>query len=252
MIVLKKQYRLILLLTVLFLPPLAMFMSAHTVHASEPIMMPAWFWQTPVEPGVLLSVGYSTPYANISSSYQEAYDSAAWRLFVDCESHVIGGRAMLETPEGMMSAGSKFDFIVDSSAFEGFAKSLVRIDSAATIELVVMLVGTKKIEVDTDWTIDPGLPELSAFKKEGYFVSLGTGQDYHYQSSSWEEAERSARREMALTFSEIKILEKDVNFYSSGTFLIETDIWLHNVQTLARSIDPETKHKTVIVRAVTY
>ena len=218
-------------------------------EAGKPVKMPVWFWETPQSSQTALCVGYSIPYDNIQSSYNEAFEDAAWRLFVDRGSHITGGRAMLETPEGMMAAGGKFTFLVDSSAFEGFSKSLVRIDSAVTADLVVMLVGNQMTEVDQKWEKNPGKPDIAHWKQSSSVVAQGMGERYLYESSSWQEAERTAREEAALLANSVlKILEKRSLWISQSVYLTETDVYLWNVQTIARGIDTVSGSKIVIIR----
>lgn len=227
------------------------FLISGQLLASQPVNLPSWFWAPPVSGNVLQAVGYSIPYYSMQSSYDEAFHDAARRLFTDMFCRVKGGRAMFSTPEGFFAAGNNISFEVDSAALEQFERSLIRVDSAATENLVVMLVATGELEAKQKKTHAHGFPDMEDYQCPGCLTGLGMGQLYLYESSSWEEAERSARIELALgSMVRQKSLDKRTESLSNTTISLETDVLLQNVQTVARGVDPVTGSKIVVVRMI--
>lgn len=234
------------LIALVCLPAIHGFLAA---QQPAPYRMPGWFWISPDSKDGSLSVGFAPRYYTIQSSYDEAYLDAAWRLFIDRESRVHGGQATTNVATGVFHAGKVYKFDVDSTLFEGFTKSLVRIDSAATKDLIVMLVGRKKIEVDRIHVLPP--PELNPgeFRVQGSIVTLAGSPQYHQEDSSWKEAERNARIEAALALNaKIRSVEGHLADQSIKTVIVETDVRIRNLQTVARTINASTGEHIVIVR----
>jgi len=212
-------------------------------------LMPEWFWVTPEKEGSLFAVGYARCYYTIQTSYDEAFQDAAWRLFINTESRVVGERGMTRTPRGMFSAGSTMKFVVDSTRFDTFAGTLVRIDSATTDELVVMLLGTNKLSLKRRPKPSPAIPQPSDFERNGFMVLVGSSTRYRYEASSWKDAERNARVEAAVTLNlKIRSIEAHASEQDMQTVVLETDAVIRNLQTVARAIDPVTGERIVLVR----
>ena len=201
-------------------------------------LLPAWFWDTPVIEGTSLSVGYSQPYIDSDHAYEDAFKDAAMRMFTDRMSCVRGERAIATVPDGVMQMGSTIHQETDTTGFGDFCKILVRLDSARTTTLRTMLVSTSHIEINKELIAPPG---TAAEITTGSRTSVGLAPFYLLESSSWIEAERNGRIELAIGISsEMRIVDKKQDDQAIKTIVTKTDVILSNVQTLHRRIDRDT------------
>lgn len=199
-------------------------------------VLPAWFWNTPRIDGVCVAVGYSPPYIDAPYAFDVAFNDAAWRLYGDRVCRIAGEKGVASTPEGLMDMGSTIKQVVDSSGFESFRERIFRIDSVATEHLRAVLIATADIDVDKTLQNAPPL-ELDC---SGCNIAQSSAPIYYHYSSSWIEAERDARIELAVsTAADLSgcSLYRDDNMFS--TSIIKTDIILSSVQTIHRRIDSE-------------
>jgi len=215
-------------------------------NGGDESLLPAWFWDTPEIPGVRLAVGYSLPYQDSETAYQEAFRDGCWRLFTDWESRITGGRAHASAPEGTMHMGDTFAQVIDSTLFPGFMKNVVRLDSFSTPEIRVVLVGTGKANIDRNLTKAPSeKPAISRSVLQARF----SAPLYYYLSSSWKEAEAKARIELALSgFAVTKGLGSVKDQAALSVMNLETHVFLINVQTIHRRIHDQSGVVTIWVR----
>lgn len=191
-------------------------------------------------------MGYSVPHRESLSAYDDAFKDAAWRLFADRISQVTGERGSATAPDGMMDLGSTLTQQVDSAGFEAFQKQVVRLDSVLAGGMRVMLVGTAEFSVDT--TRIPAPADDHSLEAD-LAVAEGSAPIYFYPSSSWQEAERKARLELALgANAEIKGIgvNRDDEQFKMAVF--KTAVRLEAVQTVSRRWD--VKNGVVKVRVM--
>ncbi|MBZ0263314.1 hypothetical protein K8I28_01485 [bacterium] len=201
-----------------------------------------WLFDVQYTNGGGVAVGYAEIYDRLEMSYRSAFEDAAWRLFVDSGCRVTGNRAAGKAPGGLMSLGSYFIFDVDSSRFETFKKSLVRLDSLKMNTMVTMLVGKKGTKLESI--------NVSSKPKNGQFIkAIAHAPGYYFNSSSWIEAERLARIEAALLLrTDFRGRQSFQNEQDLKDYLVQTDVYLSGVQTVRREFDPETGIVTVEVK----
>lgn len=215
-----------------------------------PINLPGWFWDTPIVKNESFAVGYSTVYHNLESSFEIAFDNASWQLFQDQECNIIGERAYIRVPDGVLSMGGVFKVLVDSASFESFKKTIYHIDSTVTADLVLALVGTKQIGAMRKLIPSPRIRDPDYYLKEETIVGMGISPQYHYETSSWEEAERNARIELAFSSdASIRSLEASIPPHDVQTTVVSTDVVLREIQSVARAIDPVTNVRIIVVRS---
>ncbi len=199
-------------------------------HSEKEILLPAWFWDSPAS----TAVGYSLPHQDSEDAYADAFRDAAWRLFCDERCRVAGEKAVASSPEGTMQMGSTLQIEVDSSGFEAFSKSIVRLDSAVTQSMRVVLVGRSNITIDRT----PVTAPITALDNGSTPFGYGSAPLYHHESSSWIEAEYQARLELALqAYSRFKGSSERIDDEILKTSVTGTDVILTNTQTVHRRMD---------------
>ena len=205
-----------------------------TVEATPGDLMPAWFWDTPSINGIQLAVGYSLPHIESEHAYDEAFHDAAWRLFCDKRCRIFGEKGTASSPEGTMQMGSTMRMEVDSTGFSAFSRKLARLDSMVTESMRIMLVATSEVQVDKQRV---HFPRLKINGSTGYF-GIGAAPLYYHLSSSWIEAEREAREQLAIdAHSELKGTTEAVDEQMLHTIVTKTDVTLSDIQTIHRRID---------------
>jgi len=223
---------------------------------------PAWFWDPPKEP---TAVGYSPMYRESPTANDSAFKDAALRLFMDKRARVSGGTAISETVWGTRNEGNSIDYQLDESdwaMFDNFLTSVVRLDSCIVPSLGVgkamriILVGTAEIQVDR--SIVPTPKDIDA--PQGLTDAVGSAIPYFYASSSWQEAERISRVQLAQNSASVQGLTT-VETYDSRTSTqstvtartVNTDVnvILSNVRVVKRRFDPSTgAHRVWVVGQV--
>jgi hypothetical protein len=200
----------------------------------EPVLMPVWFWDTPRMGGISFAVGYSPLHQESDHAYQEAFQDAAWRLFCDRQCHIYGEKGIASSPEGTMQMGSTIRIEVDSTGFSAFSGRLVRLDSLATTTMRVILVGTAEVVIDKARISVPDFEITDPEKNLG----LGSAPIYYHESSSWIEAEREARIQLALdAHAEFMGSSETADEMILQTAVTKTDVALTGIQTLHRRIE---------------
>ncbi len=221
------------------------FAQAGNEKQKDDFRLPAWFWDMPETGSMLMAVGYSQPHRESEHAYKDAFHDGAWRLFRDLHSSISGGRGTSTVAEGTMNIGSTIRQEVDSTGFSAFSKTIVRLDSASTPTIRIMLVSTGDLPLDREL-----LPEQSiAPEIVGSHLTQGSAQIYYHESSSWIEAEREARIELAVgTLSTLKGQTEIVNEGIFQTSITETDVILTDVLTMHRRIDRKKGLVTVWIK----
>jgi hypothetical protein len=121
--------------------------------------------------------------------------------------------------------------------------------------MTVVLLGNSDFPIDENLklrsqfqnTIPPKWTE-SPPNDENYFYAVGISPEYYYEISSWKEAEKLARRNLARSvYIEIKSLQKGARQFQEITNEnLEMD--LHNIQVVSRWRDIEEKLFYVLIK----
>ncbi|MBC8205202.1 hypothetical protein ISS30_04335 [bacterium] len=205
----------------------------------EPLVMPSWFWDTPRIEGLQSAVGYSQFYRDGPDAYREAFLDGAWRLFNDEEAYFAGARALSSGAGVQMSMGSTINMRIDSTGFDDFVKYIVRVDSFAAENMRIMLVAADEFQPEKGLCPSPPANNVKV-PEAGVFTGYSVTPKYYYSSSSWIEAERIARIELAVNASsKIKSVENVADGNILSTIIVETDINMVNIQTVQRRFNWE-------------
>jgi len=211
-------------------------------HGEDDPILPDWFWDTPVNDNALLAVGYSNAYIESDHAFNEAFENAVLRLFIDTNCQIKGERATATSPGGSMHMGSTIQVSKDTLGLAEFKKHVARLDSVRTPEMLIILVSNREMEITRKFIKQPGNPESEN-------AVSGSALIYLQQSSSWIEAERVAREELAISISaSVKVVDRKENDRVVKTIVTTTDVMLSDVQTIHRRIDWDNRIVKVWVR----
>jgi|GEM_PF-1391838 len=243
------KYKLLsnLMLRALFLSLLTGCAPTVRLEESSLVLMPGWFWRTTVEINTHLAVGYAPVYYNLATSYDAAFDDAALRMFTDRRCRIVGERGSAWEGSAVMSLGSNLRIEADTAGFAVFKSGLARLDSISSAGLAAMLVGTRITQVDKMPHPPPPIRDIQLSTNPTVITGLGSALLYHQPASSWLEAERTARLEAAMAAAtRMRGEAADIGSSSLKTTLIEVDVQMKNIRTIARTID--TLNKTVWIK----
>lgn len=209
--------------------------------------LPAWFWTPPSGSEVECRVGYAGEYEHPESSYREAFEDAARRLWRDrcCRIEVRSGALTLHGETMSLDIG--YRITADTADFAAFRETLVRLDSCWTDSLVVMLVGTDRIELDRRMIEAPPLPvEFHGTAGVGY--GIGAAPAYYHGTSSWREAELGARLDLALNANSTLDVRRRLRDKLYGNLTVRSaGVVAREITVLQRFYDRERGHYMVIV-----
>jgi hypothetical protein len=213
----------------------------------ENLRLPHWFWRPPDRPGV--GVGCARPGNYAETTFGAAFEDAAQRLWRDRRSRIVTERYALVDANSTFIFNAPLKVRVDTAGFAAFSASLVRVDSARSEQLAVMLVATEPVDVSTAIVPAPPPPDFEAIDDPANYTHIQITPEYFTEISSWREAEKEARTQLA--FQARTILTRDVitlNKLVSGSMRRSVDVILSDVRTIARGIDTATSARVVAVR----
>ena len=210
-------------------------------HDSEKVKLPEWFWKTPRTTGVLYAVGYSDPYEYPESSFEEAFNNAAERLWYDRECRIINNKITIDTPGLALPSARIFKVQADTNGLAEFKNSVYHLDSAYTESIVVVLVGTAKTKLKKKLAASPKIKKIDRIKIPKHIAATLYTEKYAYETSSWMELEAECRRKLAnLVYTELSNQRVSINEGRFNTTDTKTDIRLSQIQTIYRAIDKDT------------
>jgi len=200
-------------------------------------------------------VGYAHPSFFPDSSASQAIKNGFEIFARQKYTHISGGQAFWSTEIGSFWMGSDYQEQFDTS-YVNIAKShLNPLDTLFTKKMTVVLLGNSDCSIDENLkfrvrfqnTVPPKWIE-SPPKDDNYFYAVGVSPEYYYEISSWKEAEKLARRNLARSiYIEIKSLQKKSQQFQEITDeKLEMD--LYNIQVVARWRDVIEKIFYVLIR----
>jgi hypothetical protein len=229
------------LLQILMVSLIVLVIAGYAYGEDDPIL-PYWFWDIPVNDNALLAVGYSNAYIESDHAFNEAFDDAVLRLFIDMNCQIKGERATATSPSGTMHMGSTIQVSKDTLGLAEFKLQVIMLDSVRTPEMLIILVSNKEMEINHSLIKQPPEPYVDN-------AVSGSAPIYLQQSSSWIEAERVAREELALSKSaSVKVVDRKENNNVIKTIVTTTDVMLSDVQTIHQRIDWDNRIVKVWVR----
>lgn len=214
---------------------------------------PYWFLHQGEVQCPALAVGYANPSFYRDSAIVHARRNGVENFARMHRTRIAGGQAYWSTEAGTYWMGSNFREEFDT-AFT-MSSSMVVLDSHNAQDFVVSLLGDSSCVIDASARVKepvsgrpaPGWTE-SPPRDEGYHYAVGVAPEYYYETSSWIEAERLARRNLARNVSlEIKSLQK-VAVGGQDIRHEELDVTLRDIEVVARWRDVARKIMYVLLR----
>jgi hypothetical protein len=217
---------------------------------------PGWFLRQEGMKCPMTAVGYAVPSFYRDSSIAQATRNAAENVGRQTATHVQGGQVFWATEGGTYLMGADFREQYDTGASKSALSSLVPVDTFVTSSIALVLLSDSGCQVDrrilgrlADEVEGPAWTETLPLDAK-YTYAVGVAPEYYYEVSSWLEAERSARRNLARSVvTEIKSLQKLSAREGQELRSEELSVSLHHIEAVARWRDMEKKIFYVLLRA---
>lgn len=188
------------------------------------------------------AVGIATP-----SAYRDSAAALSFRQACDAfvrlsEVRLSGGQGFWATEGGTYWMGADFSEEYDTSRAQEIIGSLVALDTVATEGGVFVLVGRAGCSLagmkgKTLSLVDRPAPSWVQRlpSEKGYHVAVGMAPQYFYETSSWADAERAARRNLArVAYVSYKSMQKVTTTEGQEVRQEELSVTLRDCQVVAR------------------
>jgi hypothetical protein len=169
---------------------------------------------------------------------------------------IAGGQSFWATEAGTYWMGTDIREEYDTSKIAGVCNQVVALDTFAADAGVFVLVGqhgcmTPGLKGKTVSLAGKGLPSWTEdLPRDGEYVyAVGVAPRYFYETSSWTEAERAARRNLARTLlSHVKSLQKRDEDEAQDVRQEDLSVVVKDYRVVARWRDMKTETFYVLVR----
>jgi hypothetical protein len=222
---------------------------------------PAWFWNMPSSEDSLFAVGLSETFAHAETAEQHAIEDGVTSLARALSVHVKGEYGMISDRGRPMLPGSDVQVEISPTmrAFVEKHHQVVAKHVSPTHTFVLLRLGEKGAAIPVSSIASAALPRepdwvTSLPKKPGYLYASGQSNPYYRETTSWSEAEKRARMELALILESkvwglIKKERTHRQILEDSTVIdVSTDVQLSNTQVVARWKHPEHHFYNVLVR----
>jgi len=208
-----------------------------------------------------ISVGYAIhSYFKDTTAIKRAFINACQHYAENEQVSISGGHAFWATGIGTFDMGNNLKETYDTSLVKSYEHTFKIIDTLREGNFVAVLSGNKgcnpqskvflktRIEIskNPNWINNP--PE-----SKQYYYAVGIAPRYYYEKSSWEQAEKSARIQLASSISiYVEVLNRMQSFSDEATEnSIENQdiaVTLQNVQIVSRWVDKSDDFYYVLMR----
>lgn len=227
----------------------------YVVNAAYGQSYPNWFLNQGAITCGSAAVGYASPSYYRDSSISQAAQNAGVNLGRLQVSHISGGQAFWSTEAGTYWMGANFREEFDTVAAVKALGSQKVLDSFVASGFVAVLCGDSTCAVDPSSrtlmqirSLAPSWTE-SIPRDEQFVYAVGMAPEYYYELSSWQEAERAARLNLARNvFTQIRALQKIGGREGQEIRNEEMAVTLKHQQIVARWRDPKQKIFYVLIR----
>ncbi|MFH0992107.1 MAG: LPP20 family lipoprotein [bacterium] len=216
---------------------------------------PAWF----LNQGVLRCGRTVVGFAN-TAFYKDSAIAFALRNGAEdagrmAKTKIQGGQIYWSTEGGTFWMGADFREQFDSSAAQTALTSFTPIDTFISSSLVLVLFANAPCELDvalrSHGRINARAPSWTETipRDTNYLYAVGIAPEYYYEISSWREAERIARRNLAGNVHiKIRALQKLTAYEGQDIRHEEISVTLKDIQVVARWRDLGKKIFYVLIR----
>ncbi|MFC2085077.1 hypothetical protein ACFLS9_08475 [Bacteroidota bacterium] len=203
-----------------------------------------------------LSVGYSKPGYYKDSVISYAFRNGCFNYVVNECLRIKGGQAFLTLETGTYWMGAKFEEYFDTALVDQSASKLGIIDTFSSANIVAVLLSSRDCELKEIYkkrsrvSVLPTPGWINELPTDtGYLFAVGFSPEYFYETSSWMEAERIARLNLARQILiNIKSLQKMTNTDYQDLTNEEFFATLNNVSVIARWVDLKRKIYYVLLK----
>lgn len=216
---------------------------------------PYWFFNQASVRCKRVAVGYAKssfyPDSAAARAIRNGYENYARQRCTE----VGGGQTFWNTEMGMFWMESNFVEKFDSTVIASAASVLTPKDTLVTDEFICVLLGGSGCIVDP-WYRDEQSPKdlpSPAWIEEipedsNYCYGIGVAPQYFYETSSWAEAEKLARRNLArAVYTQLQAIQK-LGYQGQEILHERTAVVLKNVEIVSRWRDLEQEIFYVLVR----
>lgn len=234
--------------------PLLLMSFSSPLSAQE---YPRWF----VFPGEVNCRNAITVITHPPTFYRDSAIAQGFRMGCDLlarytNMQIIGGQAFWTTEAGVHSMGARYEQLYDSSLADFYEASLSVLDSYIDKQRTLVLVGDSTCGYRPD---NSGFVKMERIKQprwveqlpddNKYYFGVGFSQEFFYETSSWQTAEKNAYMALARTVQiSVKSMQKKDAFEAQDIRDEEVNVYLQNVRIIARWKDVKKKIYYVLAR----
>jgi hypothetical protein len=216
---------------------------------------PAWFLDQQVALSGPTAVGYAHASFYPDSSAAQAIRDGCARWVRQQQTTVEGGQLFWSTALGTAWMGSSIQECYDTAAVAAAIATLAPLDTLFSDNLTAVLLGPLGSVLDPVWrerrsvtaTRAPDWTEQPPHEI-GFAYAIGVAPAYYYEMSSWDEAERNARLNLARTISVKVGALQQMAVQDQALQREQVSVVLRNAQTVARWVDPREGIYYVLVQ----
>jgi hypothetical protein len=223
--------------------------------ASTAQTYPRWFLDQEHAASGPTVVGYAHASIYPDSSAAQAIRDGSERWVRQRRTELTGGQLFWQTAIGTAWMGSSIQERFDATAVGSACAYLVPVDTLLSESIVAVLLGPPGSMLDPAWrqrqavagTPAPAWAEQPP-EGGGYIYAVGLAPAYHYEMSSWDEAERNSRVNLARAVRVTMAGVQNMGIQEHALEREQLSVVLANVQALARWRDLQERVYYVLVR----
>lgn len=238
--------------------PLLLLAVLTMVHGASAQEYPRWF----LFPGETGCRGAITVIAPAPTYYRDSAVAAAFRIGCDMAAryrslHIVGGQAFWMTEAGAHSMGASFEQRYDTALTERNLTAMKVIATDIDKNRTLVLAGEGECGLDSLAGARLSMARVRQPKwvEEGmndgrYQYGVGFSQEFFYDASSWQTAEKNAVMALARSVrTSVKSMQKRDAFEAQDVQDEQIDVTLRNITIVARWKDVKKKVYYVLARA---
>lgn len=219
---------------------------------------PRWFLfqgEVPCHPNAAAVANPSTFHRDTAVAYAFLDGCEKIARYTDLE--ISGGQLFWETEAGTYAMGSNYTEQFDSSLTDGVISRSKVLDSFVDRKKIVVLVASPSCKLDDDLkevisvrTISKPSWVEQLPEDKNYAYGVGASEEYFYESSSWNAAEKRAYMSAARSKRiAVKAMEKQSSIEHQDIRNEDINVVLRDVEIVARWRDVKAKIFYVLARA---
>jgi hypothetical protein len=218
---------------------------------------PRWFTDQGKLDDKTVAVGYAPHYFNTDSAIKIAFKNACENFARNKFLKIKGGQEFWSTEAGIFFLGDDIVESYDTNQYYNAINSFKVFDTLITEDLIVILVFDSNFVsssisdreiisqniISREWFKSPPIDSI-------YYYAIGIAPEYFYETSSWMEAERLARLNLARQiYSKLESIQKFAFQEGQEIRSEEISVILKDVQVIQRLRDVKNKIFSVLVRS---